>query len=373
MNPTPFLRSRARQRASSIKRPRAWLVGSSLLLLLTTTHCSSSNPSGPTRSGDSPGTVGDDKSDDDDSPGSSGSPGTTKGDGGKVPSTTNPKDAGKGPAKGDAGGGNTTTPPKPGSDNPVEPVPPDGPTAVDTTKGRWRTARDEKTGRFTFISPDDQPAVLRGISMTGPETGTRETAAGGGFWLYLSNQMPEATNAPKVLANVVNTLVTKWKTDVVRIPICGSAWTQNYVVRDWSNAKVATYRDWVDVAVKAARDAGKVVIIDNHLWAIGKMGNGGNVDRGSFTSNGKTHKYSEYEDGCTGINKVGGTDSCAPKDWFVENPAVWQCAIANADGVTMHNAYKNKDNIKAMWADVAARYKNDDGVWFELFNEPYSR
>jgi hypothetical protein len=145
------------------------------------------------------------------------------------------------------------------------------------------------------------------------------------------------------------------------------------VVRDWSKAKVATYREWVDVAVKAARDAGKVVIIDNHLWAIGKMGNGGNVDRGSFTSNGKTHKYSEYEDGCTGINKVGGTDSCAPKDWYVEDPMVWQCAIANADGVTMHNAYKNKDNIKAMWADVAARYKDDDGVWFELFNEPYSR
>jgi hypothetical protein len=70
---------------------------------------------------------------------------------------------------------------------------------------------------------------------------------------------------------------------------------------------------------------------------------------------------------------VDGTDSCAPKDWFVEDPAVWQCAIANADGITMHNAYKNKDNIKAMWADVAARYKDDSGVWFELYNEPYSR
>lgn len=125
--------------------------------------------------------------------------------------------------------------------------------------------------------------------------------------------------------------------------------------------------------MKEARANGAVVIIDNHLWAIGKMGNGGGVDRGTFTSNGKTHKYSDFEDGCTGINKVDGVDSCAPKDWYVDDPEVWQCAIANADGVTMQNAYKNKENISSMWADIAARYKDDSAVWFELFNEPYSR
>src|SRR6185436_7452871 len=43
------------------------------------------------------------------------------------------------------------------------------------------------------------------------------------------------------------------------------------------------------------------------------------------------------------------------------------------DGVTMQNAYKNKDSIATMWSDIAARYKDDSGVWFELFNEPYSR
>ncbi|MEY4576900.1 MAG: hypothetical protein RL701_1603 [Pseudomonadota bacterium] len=248
-----------------------------------------------------------------------------------------------------------------------------GPVKLDATPGRWRTALDPSTGRFQFISPNDQPAVLHGVSMTGAETGTRESQAGGGFWLYLSNQMPEAQNAPIVLKNVVKTLVTKWKTSVVRIPICGSAWTQNYVVQDWGKAKVANYKDWVDMAVQQARASGAVVIIDLHLWAIAKMGNGGGPDRGTFTSNGQTHKYSEYEDGCTGTNKVDGTDSCAPSDWYTQDPNIWQCAIANADGVTMENAYKNKDNISAMWADIATRYKGDSGVWFELFNEPYSR
>lgn len=244
---------------------------------------------------------------------------------------------------------------------------------IDTTPGRWRTARDPSSGRFTFVSPDGKKAVLQGISMTGHETGTRQTNAGAGFWLYLSDKQPESTNAPTVQRNVVKTLVKKWKTDVIRVPICGSAWAQNYVVKDWGNNKVATYRDWVDVTIKEARANGAVVIIDNHLWAVAKMGKGTDVDRGSFTSNGKTHKYAEYEDGCTGTNKVDGTDSCAPKDWFVEDPNVWQCAIANADGITIHNAYKNRENISNMWADIAARYKDDSGVWFELFNEPYSR
>jgi Cellulase (glycosyl hydrolase family 5) len=353
-------------------RPRAWLVGFTFCTALATAHCASNGsgtPAGGGAAGDSNNANGD--SNTNGGTNTNGSAGGTRGDAGKAANGAGARDGGKAPAKGsDAGGSTTST--APGADAP-SPVAADGPTMVDNTSGRWRTALDEKTGRFTFIDPDNKPAVLRGISMTGIETGTRETNAGAGFWLFLSNQMPEATNAPKVLTNVVKTLASKWQTDVLRLPICGSAWTQNYVVRDWSSAKIANYQDWVDIAIKAARAAGKVVIIDNHLWAIAKMGNGGGVDRGSFTSNGQTHKYSEYEDGCTGVNKVGSTDSCAPKDWFTDDPMKWECAIANADGVSMYNAYKNKDNIGTMWADIAERYKDDSGVWFELLNEPYTR
>ena len=261
-----------------------------------------------------------------------------------------------------------------GADEGPDPVPVDtaGPVLLDTTPGRFRTALDPATGRFHFLSPDNQKVVLRGVSLTGAETGTRETAAGAGFWLYLSNQMPEAQNTPTVLRNVVKSIVNDWKSTVVRIPICASAWVQDYVVHDWGNQPIMGYRDWVDVAVREARSAGAVVIIDNHLWAIAKGGNTG-VDRGTFTSNGQTHRYAEYEDGCTGVNKVRGIDSCAPKDFYTDDKQVWQCAIANADGVTMHNAYKNKENLGGMWANIAARYAADSGVWFELFNEPYTR
>jgi hypothetical protein len=248
-----------------------------------------------------------------------------------------------------------------------------GDVAVNTTTGIWRASRNASTGRFEFLSPDGKSSVLRGISMTGLETGTRETASGGGYWLYNSSQQPASTDAPNILGNVIDTLATSWKTSVVRIPICGSAWAQNYNVHDWGNQAVATYKDWVDDAVKKARSHGAVVIIDNHLWAIAKMSSGTNVDRGTFTSNGQTRQYKDYEDGCTGINQVSGTDSCAPSDWYTADPNTWECAIANADGVSMYNAYKNETQISSMWADIANRYKGDSGVWFELFNEPYSR
>ena len=243
---------------------------------------------------------------------------------------------------------------------------------VDTTAGRWRTAQDPTTCRVHIVDDHDQPATLHGISMTGLETGTRETSSGGGFWLFNSATTSEATNAPTVLQNVVGSLTGKWKTKVVRIPICSSAYAQNYMVKDYANNPIQAYRDWVDLAIQKARATGAVVIIDNHLWAIGKMGKGTTVNRGTFVSNGVTYNYSDYEDGCTGINKVGTTDSCAPADWGGD-AATWECPIANADGVSLHNAYYNKDRIAQAWAAIATHYKNDSGVWFELMNEPYVR
>ncbi len=249
----------------------------------------------------------------------------------------------------------------------------DGGVAIDHTPGVWHTDRDPVTGRFVFVDPAGPKAVLRGNSMTGFETGTRETNSGAGFWLYNSAQTPENTKAPKVIENVVSTLATQWHSDVIRLPICGSAWSQNYGVRDWGNANVAAYRDWVAVAVKQARAEGKVVILDLHLWAIAKLSKAGGPSRGTFTSNGKTQNYSDFEDGCTGVNTVAGVNSCAPEDWYTTDTSKWECAIANADGATLHNAYFNRDHIKAMWTSIASQYANDSAVWFELFNEPYTR
>lgn len=116
---------------------------------------------------------------------------------------------------------------------------------ADTTAGRWRTARDPATGRFTLVTPDGKKAVLQGVSMTGHETGTRQTNSGGGFWLFTSDKQPESANSPTVVKNVVRTLVKKWKADIVRIPICGSAWTQNYNVKTGATPRSrATATGW---------------------------------------------------------------------------------------------------------------------------------
>lgn len=247
------------------------------------------------------------------------------------------------------------------------------PVKVDESSGVWRTGRDPGTGRFAFISPAGEPTVLRGVSMTGMETGTRGTASGAGFWLFNSAAGDEASNAPRIIENVVDVLVEEWSSDVVRIPICGSAWTQNYVVKDYGEVEIGSYHDWVDVAVRRARSAGKVVILDLHLWSIAKVSSGSDTPRGSFMRNGQSFSYADYEDGCTGGNNVDGIDSCAPEDWFTQDATSWQCAISNADGITLHNAHANREHIRDMWVDVARRYKDDSAVFFELFNEPYTR
>jgi hypothetical protein len=95
------------------------------------------------------------------------------------------------------------------------------------------------------------------------------------------------------------------------------------------------------------------------------------------------------EDGCTGINKVSGTDSCtfmAPtsararaKSYNTGDAAnVWQCAIANANGCTLGNLLRtgsngvpNSEHFLNLWSDPAVYYKSQSGVFFELFNKPY--
>src|ERR1700723_3540422 len=59
---------------------------------------------------------------------------------------------------------------------------PDSGVALDLTPGQWHTDRDPSTGSFVFIDPSGQKAVLQGLSMTGFETGTRETLSGAGYW-----------------------------------------------------------------------------------------------------------------------------------------------------------------------------------------------
>lgn len=246
--------------------------------------------------------------------------------------------------------------------------------ALDSTPGRWRTAVNTVTQRFGFVSPSGEQSVLRGISMTGLETGTRGTAAGAGFWMYNSGGgANEATQAPQVLANVVDVLSNEWQSDIIRLPICGSAWTQDYLVKDWGEQPIAGYKAWVDRAVQEARSHGKIVILDLHLWAIAKASKGSDVDRGTFEQGGQTYAYEDWEDGCSGDNNVDGVSSCAPEDWYTTDRTRWECAIANADGVTLHNAHKNREHIRDMWVDIAERYKDDSAVWFELFNEPYTR
>jgi len=251
------------------------------------------------------------------------------GAGGSGGGTSSGAAASSGGASSGGGSSGTGTGPAPGTDGGV---------ALDTTPGRWHVGVD--SGHFVFFNPSGQKAVLRGVSMTGLETGTRETLSGAGYWLFNSGNTPDTTEAPVILGNVVSTVASKWNTDVVRVPICGSAWSQDYSVRDWGSDVIDDYKSWVDVAVSSARAAGKVVILDMHLWAIAKLSKFGGPDRGTFVSNGMTQNYSDFEDGCNGVNTVdnNGTEvnSCAPADWYTASTTEWECSIANADGVSLH-------------------------------------
>jgi len=241
------------------------------------------------------------------------------------------------------------------------------PVLLDNT-GKWHTALDPNTGRQTFVDPKGYARVLRGVSLTGMESGTPGDASGAGYWMF----DPKGNGtAPQIIDNVITALDQTWNPGIVRVPICGSAWATPYMVHDWSGQNLMDYRAWVDLVVKKERQLGRVVIIDLHLWQIAPFST---APGGQKRVNDQTGQpYTGRIDGCIGYQKLNKKDTCATVDWVNTDPQKWTCTVANAEGITLQNAHFNRENIAKMWAQIADRYKSDSGIFFELFNEPYEQ
>lgn len=232
--------------------------------------------------------------------------------------------------------------------------------------GRWHTELDPVSGRYVFVDPSGAKRVLKGVSMTGLESGTPGDASGGGYWMYHPNG---GASPAQIMENVVAALGKTWGPEIIRVPICGSAWATPYMIHDWGNTRIMDYREWVDVMIKKARSLGQVVIIDLHLWQIAPLSRD---PKGQKRINDQTGApYKDRVDGCIGYQKLNDKHTCADRDWVNSDPMTWSCTVANAEGVTLQNAHFNREHIAKFWADVAKRYKSDSGVFFELMNEPY--
>jgi hypothetical protein len=239
-------------------------------------------------------------------------------------------------------------------------------TPVASGSGRWHTGLNPTTNRFSFVDPKGYARTLRGVSLTGMESGTPGDASGGGFWMF---DPKDNGTAPQIIENMVTALDQTWNPAIVRVPICGSAWNTPYMVHDWNGKDIANYRDWVDMVVKKERQLGRVVIVDLHLWQIAPLSRAANGQKRVNDETGQPYK--DRVDGCIGYQKLNKKDTCATTDWDQTDTHAWTCTVANAEGITLQNAHFNREKIAKMWAQIAARYKNDSGVFFELFNEPY--
>lgn len=221
---------------------------------------------------------------------------------------------------------------------------------------------------------------LKGISMTGFETGTRGTNGGAGYWLFKGANLKECKD---IMNNIADKLINEWGCTIVRIPICLSAWKQNYNVRTFDATFICNYQDWINYMIQALIKAKSdiVIIIDGHLWALNPDQKTKTLTFTDAQGNKQTIDMSDQESCLNSNNNVGGVKSCSDKynqawetckDNDIENCS-WECAIANADGCTLESFALEIENMKEIWSSIASKYNDNSNIWFEIFNEPYER
>jgi hypothetical protein len=173
-------------------------------------------------------------------------------------------------------------------------------------------------GYYQLLNPSGSQTQLKGVSLTGPETGTMNSYNGAGVFLMESsmNNINDDAKVKVIMYRLVQALKSEWQAQVVRVPFCISAWAQNYELVDPSGYALISYQDYIDYIVGAIRAQGMAVILDNHSMAMAE----------STCSDG-THA-----DGC--LTSVDTT--CASTDFYestaktctVNGNAIqcWQCS-----------------------------------------------
>jgi len=220
----------------------------------------------------------------------------------------------------------------------------------------WSTLPDQN-GNYQFIRTINGKAekvILRGISLNGLEYLPKDKKDATNILLSFFDPEDPTTHTLKnfttIIKNIVGVLCDEWRVNLVRLPICVSAYSEIIQIYFQGDNKSYSYPRLVKIIIGAILEKDNVVVIDGHLWATDPE-----------TSKIAYPKFCSFD-----FEQNRPTNT---QNYGIQNYAL-------QDLMEVSNG-KPVPGIVSAWnaivADTLKSFDNNQNIWYEFVNEPFYR
>lgn len=227
----------------------------------------------------------------------------------------------------------------------------------------WSTT--SSNGAYYFektVAGKKSRQILRGISVSGleylPSTAAYSTPTIDVSNILLSFFNPNdastqtIANFQTIIRNIITHLRTEWNVNIIRIPICLSAYSRSndMTIKFAGESNSCYYADLIKAVVLEITSQDLVALIDGHVWATAQDSEGSTVFSYpsscvfNFAANGSPTNTQNY-----------GNQSYSMQDLMTVSSGQPLAGVITA------------------WETIARDMLSDSRIWFELINEPFFR
>ena len=221
----------------------------------------------------------------------------------------------------------------------------------------WFTQPDQD-GNYHFVKKlkngKSEQTILRGVSLMGFEYLPRDKTDTTNLLLSFFDPDDSSTHTLKnfttIVKNMVDTLCDEWGANLIRVPICLSAYSEAIKVSFMGDQKSYSYPYLIKIAISAILNRERVVVIDGHIWATDS-----------------TTSKMAYPQSCS-----FNFDQNRPTN--TQNYGIQLYALQDVMDVSTGKPVPNVISAwKTIVSDTMKSFQKTENIWFEFINEPFYR
>jgi len=220
----------------------------------------------------------------------------------------------------------------------------------------WSSLPDQN-GNYQFIRTikgKAEKVILRGVSLNGLEYLPKDKKDITNILLSFFDPEDPTTHTLKnfttIVKNIIDVLCDEWRVNLVRLPICLSAYSEIIQIYFQGDNKSYSYPRLVKIIIGAILDRDNVAVIDGHLWATDPE-----------TSKMAYPKYCSFD-----LEQNRPTNT--------QNYGIQLYALQDLMEVPTG---KPVPGVVSAWnaivADTLKSFDNNQNIWYEFINEPFYR